>query len=174
MKFNKDWLKKRWVAYTVATCSAVVLYLLLSHIGLYVKWFQTFYGYVSTVVLGIVIAYILDPFVNIVKKYLLKGIKKEKLKHSLAVAIVVIVLLALLVLIVLTLVPQLVDSLVTFASNIKIYTSKLKALMNTFTSSKQMQNFDFTAIMNKINDFLADMTDFVSDNAGNILNKSLC
>ena len=32
MKFNKDWTKKRWVGYTIAACSAVVLYFLLSHL----------------------------------------------------------------------------------------------------------------------------------------------
>ena len=33
MKFNKDLLEKRWAAYTLAACSAVVLYFLLSNVS---------------------------------------------------------------------------------------------------------------------------------------------
>ena len=33
MKFNKHLLKEKWFAYTFAACSAVILYLVLTHLG---------------------------------------------------------------------------------------------------------------------------------------------
>ena len=61
MKFNKDLLEKKWVAYTMATCSAVILFFLLSNIADILRGFKTVYGVLSPLITGLVIAYIIDP-----------------------------------------------------------------------------------------------------------------
>ena len=33
MKFNKNLLKEKWAAYTIALCTAVLLYMVLTHLG---------------------------------------------------------------------------------------------------------------------------------------------
>ena len=73
MKMNKNWLDQKWGAYTVATCSAVVLYLVLSHLNLFARGIHAIYGFVSPVFIGVVIAYVFDPLVVFIHKlFLLK------------------------------------------------------------------------------------------------------
>ena len=63
MKFNKDMLGKNWIPYTVATCSAVVVYLLLSHIGNIWHGITVVFGFISPVFGGIILAYLIDALV---------------------------------------------------------------------------------------------------------------
>ena len=83
MKFNRDWLEKRWVAYTIATCSAVVLYMILSNLGNIFYGLKVIYRIVSPLVIGLITAYIISPLVSLIRNNLLKGIKKEHLKWQL-------------------------------------------------------------------------------------------
>ena len=63
MKFNKDLLKEKWFANTVALCSAVILYLALTHLNLLVHFAKGFWNVFSPVIMAIVIAYVLAPLV---------------------------------------------------------------------------------------------------------------
>ena len=60
----KKQLDAPWAAYTFAICVGVVLFLVLSHISFVWDAFKAFYHYISPVVIGIVIAYVLDPMVK--------------------------------------------------------------------------------------------------------------
>ena len=53
-----------WAAYTFAICAGVVLFVALSHISLLWTALRAFYHYIAPVVIGIVIAYVLDPLVK--------------------------------------------------------------------------------------------------------------
>ena len=68
MKFNKDLLEKRWVAYTIAACSAVILYFLLSNLGDIFKGVRVIYKILSPLITGLIIAYIIDPFVTFLRE----------------------------------------------------------------------------------------------------------
>ena len=57
-------LNGRWIPYTIATCSAVVLYVVLTHFHNIRAAFDALFGYTFPVVMAIIIAYILDPLVR--------------------------------------------------------------------------------------------------------------
>ena len=78
MKFDKNWLDKKWVAYTIATCSAVVVYLLLSHINLLFVGIATLYNFISPVFMGLVVAYVMNPLAKFFKRTLFKKMKSLK------------------------------------------------------------------------------------------------
>ena len=61
MKLNNKWFKKKWVSYTIATCSAVVLYMLLSNFSSIIDGINSFFSFLRPVILGVVIAYIFNP-----------------------------------------------------------------------------------------------------------------
>ena len=87
MKFNKDLLEKRWVAYTIATCSAVVLFFLLSNLGDIFNGVKVVYKILSPLVTGLIIAYIIDPFVTFLKKTVFADIKNENTKKKCVIEI---------------------------------------------------------------------------------------
>lgn len=128
MKFDK-WTKKKWLSYTIATCSAVILYMLLSHIGSIISGFGSFYAFIKPVVSGMIVAYIFNPLAKVFNFKVFKKIKKEKVRWGLSVACTIIVIILAVVLLFVALIPQLVDSVTTFANNMDGYVTTLQGVL---------------------------------------------
>ena len=121
MKWNKNWREDRWEANTIAACSAVILYVVLMNIGGIWKGFTSIFSVVSPVILGAVIAYVIDPFTVLIQRTILKKVKSEKWNRRWGVLISLLALLALVTILLLSLIPQLFDSISTFMNNIEKY-----------------------------------------------------
>ncbi|MBR6322865.1 MAG: AI-2E family transporter, partial [Lachnospiraceae bacterium] len=89
----REALKRPWLAYTIATCSAVVLFILLSNFGALTKFLRSIYNLFSPIIIGLILAYILNPLVNVFERHVLKRMKKVKLKHTLSVLIALLLFL---------------------------------------------------------------------------------
>ncbi|MCR5619759.1 MAG: AI-2E family transporter, partial [Lachnospiraceae bacterium] len=61
MKKLKELLEKNWFAYTFAACTAVVLYVVLTHFSGIGSFFAAFKDVVSPVICGAVMAYLMNP-----------------------------------------------------------------------------------------------------------------
>ena len=59
MKFNKNLLKEKWVAYTIALCTAVLLYMVLTHLGAIAGILGKLWKVFSPVIIAFVIAFVL-------------------------------------------------------------------------------------------------------------------
>ena len=105
MKFNKDWLEKRWVAYTIATCLAVILYVALIQFKDFANGFWRICGYFAPVGIGLVIAYVLDPLAVVLEKYVLQKIRKEASRRFWSVVLSLIVVIVFVVTLLLVLIP---------------------------------------------------------------------
>ena len=121
MKWNKNWREDRLEANTIAACSAVILYVVLMNIGGIWKGSTSIFSVVSPVILGAVIAYVIDPFTVLIQRTILKKVKSEKWNRRWGVLISLLALLALVTILLLSLIPQLFDSISTFMNNIEKY-----------------------------------------------------
>ena len=157
MKFDKNWFNKNWFPYTVATCSAVVLYLLLSHINYLFSAIDVLFKYFTPVITGIIIAYLLHPLVGFFEKKVFAKIKNKDLIRALSVILAVATLILVIVLLMIALIPQLVDSITTFLSNLEGYAASLENMLNTLSQEAETGNFhlDISGITSKINTFLS-------------------
>ena len=90
MKFDKDLLKEKWAAYTVALCSAVVLYMVLTHLNVLGHLLAGIWKIGSPVFMALVIAYVMAPLVDMYSKYVLHRVEQEKLRHTLSVLLAVL------------------------------------------------------------------------------------
>lgn len=129
MKFNKDMLGKNWIPYTVATCSAVVVYLLLSHIGNIWHGITVVFGFISPVFGGIILAYLIDALVVFFEKKVFKKISSNKRRRLVSLVVAMLLLLAFLVTLALTLIPQVFESVRVLVNNLGGY---VRSLQDTF------------------------------------------
>ena len=129
MKFNKDMLGKNWIPYTVATCSAVVVYLLLSHIGNIWHGITVVFGFISPVFGGIILAYLIDALVVFFEKKVFKKISSDKRRRLVSLVVTLLLLVAFLVMLALTLLPQVFDSVRGLVNNLGGY---IRSLQDTF------------------------------------------
>ncbi|MBE7004066.1 MAG: AI-2E family transporter [Ruminococcaceae bacterium] len=166
----KDWLHgKNWYPYTVAACIAVTLYVALTHLSAIGGAVQTFLGYFSAIFLGCVLAYLMNPLAMLYQRLLFRTPRWEKLGWPLSIALTVLTLLLFLGFLLGTLIPQLVDSMMTLVNNMNGYISSLQALtvrLGIADTLKLDQLIGSSAeLMNKL-------TKYLMDNINGILNAS--
>ena len=123
----KDWKNQKWFPYTVASCSAVLLFVILTNLSSIGSTMGKVYHFFSPVVIGVVLAYIVEPFVARLQNSLFRKIKSKKLNRSLSVTMTLVIVTLLLVLILATLIPQLIGSISMFVSNFDTYVDQLQA-----------------------------------------------
>ncbi|MBR4726984.1 MAG: AI-2E family transporter [Clostridia bacterium] len=130
MKKLKQALQTPWAAYTFAACCAVLLYMLLSNISGIGQWLSGAWKLISPIVIGIAIAYLLDPVAAFFQKKVFYAIKKESARHTAAVLTTVICLVLVLAVLLVALVPSLIKSISKLISSWDVYTQKLQQLVD--------------------------------------------
>ncbi len=158
MKFNKNWFDKNWFPYTVATCSAVILFLALSHIDLFFYAIGVLFKYFTPVITGIIIAYILHPLVGFYENRVFSRLKNENLNRTLSVVLAIATVILVIILLMIALIPQIVDSIMTFASNLDGYAHSLESMLNSLSIEAGNFHLDISGITSKINTFLAQFS----------------
>lgn len=167
MKLGGKWTKKRWVSYTIATCSAVVLYMILSHIGSLFAGVGSFYAFIKPVVSGIIVAYIFNPLANVFNDKVFKKMKKEKAKWGLSVACALIVIILAVVLLFVALIPQLVDSVTTFTDNVDGYVATLQGVL------REVEKEDPSGLLGGEITKIASFGDNILDKVGNYFENNM-
>lgn len=150
-------MNQKWFPYTVASCAAVIVYLGLSHINLFFHGLGVLGKYFSPVITGLIMAYILHPLVSFFEKTMFSGVKQAGIKRSLSILLSVLVVILFIVILMIALIPQLVDSITTFASNLNIYADSLENLLNTISANASHYHIDLSGIISKINTFLSQL-----------------
>lgn len=147
MKWSSKWLEKRWVANTIATCSAVVLFVLLYNLDWMFEGLGTFFSFLRPILLGIVIAYIFNPLANILDRNVLTSVKNTKTRWKIAVILSILVIVASITLLCVALVPQISKSVMTLASNMDMYLASLQELIHDLNNGHtKFFGFDVSGI----------------------------
>ncbi|WP_026654402.1 MULTISPECIES: AI-2E family transporter [Butyrivibrio] len=175
MKLDNKWVKKKWVSYTIATCSAVVLYMILSNFPSIVKGINSFFSFLRPVILGIVIAYIFNPVALMFERGLFKKIKKESRRWKLSVAFTIFFIVLAVVLLFVALVPQLIDSVSKLISSIGEYVDPSNNFLKDLENNKivQLIGIDLTALESFEKNILGIIGEYFSENMVSFVNGSL-
>lgn len=173
MKFNKDLLEKRWVAYTIAACSAVILYFLLSNLGDIFKGMKVVYKIFSPLITGLIIAYIIDPFVTFLRETVFVNVKNEKTRKSLSVTTALVGIAIIIILLMVALIPQIVVSIKTLFGNMDTYIRSLQHFIQTASMEAAKNNIDISGIASFGDDILNFVSKKIPENFDGILNTSL-
>lgn len=170
MKLGGKWTKKRWVSYTIATCSAVVLYMILSHIGGLFSGIGSLYAFIKPVVSGIIVAYIFNPLANVFNDKVFRKMKKEKAKWGLSVACALIVIILAIVLLFVALIPQLIDSVTTFTDNVDGYVATLQGVLREVEREDPsgLLGVEITQIASFGDNILDKIGDYFENNMANV------
>ena len=149
--------EQSWYPYAVAACSAVLLYVLLEHISNIWAAVAKVSGYFLPVLLGCVLAYLMNPLAKLYQRTLFKKVKKESLAWPLSVGLAVATVVAFLLFLLGTLIPQLVESVMTLVNNLDDYMASLRNLLERWGIDKHLD-------LDKLN---------MVDNAAKFLSKNL-
>ena len=107
MKQRPEWYNKRWIGNLFTVVIGVTLFVVLEHLGDIWRGLGVFFKFLRPVVIGLVIAYVLDPLTKVFENRIFDGVKREKFRRVLSVTFSLILLLLLIVVLCVSLVPQL-------------------------------------------------------------------
>lgn len=162
--------EKKWSGYIFVACVSIAFYVLLSNIGDVWKAVKGFFDNFTPLFLGCVLAYLVNPLAKVYDgKVFKRFIRKEKSRWSISVVLAMLTVILLLAFLLGTLIPQLVDSIRTFANNFDGYLAALKAFAEKQQISKLV---DMNKVMSSSETLLSDAKDYIVDNIGNIVNAS--
>ena len=156
--------EKPWYNNAVVVCTGVLFYVILTNFPQLVNAIKTFVGFFSPVILGCVIAYLVNPLAVLLKNKVFPNLKKNIIPNLLAFVIVIVFAIFFLVI----LIPQLIDSLTMFATNLPAYAASAeetlhklgikwleKYIHNTFSSSEKLISAISSYIKNNSESILA-------------------
>ena len=157
-RFNK-YEKNRWAGLTISLCIVVVFYMLLSHIGNVRGFLNSFLTITSTVIIGAVIAYMVNPLAVFFFKRVKKVIKKnEDAAWILSATVSLVFVLGLCVALLAVITPMLAENITNFAMGLSGYMFSLKNMVLTSEIDQDIKinivNFideqsDFSALVSK-------------------------
>ena len=164
-------LRKPWAAYTFAVCSGVVLYLLLSHLNVFGGWVSSAWKLLSPVVIGIIVAYLINPISDFFEFKVFKKMRNRSAAHLWSVGMTVLCLVLFLAVLLVALIPSLVQSVSKLISNWDLYTAKLQEIIEKITAfaAQKNINIDLSNINTWINDSMSRIVTLLKDNVKNIL-----
>lgn len=169
---SKGLKPKDYLPYTIATCAAVLLYVILAHLDVIGGVFATIGGFVFPVFLGIVFAYIMNPLVSLVEKRLLKKIKTPSIRHNLAVAVSFIAVVVFIGVLLALLIPQLIGSFMALFDNLKIYAASLQDMLSEAENSFGTIGVDISSFVNSSDEFIEKIADLIPDDLTGVIDTS--
>lgn len=172
MKKWEDFFEKRWVSNVVAVCFGVILYMLLSNFNSVLTFFKNVGKTIAPIVVGAILAYLIDPVSLFFECRIFKKIKKETTRRSISVILSLIVVILLIVLFFISVIPSLVDSITGIFENTDNYTQKINDIVAKINSWNMGFNLDLSSLSIYVEELLNEVINYVSANLANILNVS--
>lgn len=170
MKLNGKFFKKKWVPYTIATCSAVVLYMILNNLGGIFQGLSGAIAFIKPIIMGIIIAYVFNPLSNFFEVKPFSKIKNEKTRWTLSVIIAIVVIILCVTLLCVALIPQLAESISTLFSNMDGYLASLQELFKQIENGKAtFFSLDLTSLADLGDRIVGYISSYFTDNMGNVV-----
>lgn len=161
-----------WLPYTIAICSGVVLYTLLNNIPAIGGIFGRLVGTMKPVIIGVAVAYLINPLVVWIEKSLKMQIKSDRFRSWTAVAIAFAVILLFAGVLLYTLIPQLIDSIMQFVDNINSYAAALNELVIELAAIAEQHNIELDNLVNTSSNFVSDAVQLLTSYAGKMVGRS--
>ncbi len=121
----KNALGRRWGAYSVAAVTGVVAYLALTNMPVVLAWLSHVVQLMSPIIIGIIIAYLIDLIVVFFENKIFKKVKKPKTRYILSVTVSILLVLIFIGFFFWLVLPEIVQSITHFISNAQNYSSLL-------------------------------------------------
>lgn len=169
MKLFSSNSRRQWKDYAVALCIAVFFYVCLSHINLLFVGIGKLIHFISPILTGAAIAYIINPLANLIRRYVFPKVRREPVRWGISVTVTILLLIFLIVILLVALIPQLIDSVVTFIGNLNDYADSLNKWLNMLSKSASQLNIDISGITNFGENALSKLVDLITSNSGNVV-----
>lgn len=168
----KDLKGNKWMlvfCLSVAGSICVIVYLMLKHFGVVRSALATFFGFFDELIIGGILAYLVNPIALAIKK---RVFKKSKLKNGgwmLSVTMALILVLILLVFLLGLVIPQLIESVISFTEQFKKYYPSLTTELTGWGIDLSLFGISLGKTGGTLKDTISAISSFAVENGSAIL-----
>ena len=141
----KKALSNRWGAYSIAAIAGVVAYMILNNLTYVLSWLSHAMAIVSPIIIGAIIAYLVDLVVVFFENKVFKNIQKPRFRYVLSVGISIFLVLLAISLFFWLVLPEMLDSITHFVSNTQNYASKVEEALERLDKFAEQYNIHLNA-----------------------------
>lgn len=167
----KDLRNRNWYPYTIATCSAVILAFLLKNIDLLGNLFAFVWRIICPLVVGAIIAYMMDPIARALEKKVFPKFKKANLGRKTSVALTCVIVYGSLFILFASLVPSLLRSISVLFGNIDGYEKNIVEFFQSHGVDDAQMEKNLSTIVAKIKALVPILTKDVADASPNMVGR---
>lgn len=178
MKKIDKLVKNRKVIYALAAlaagilCVVAIFFIVFANSDSISGFFEGAARVLAPIIIGLVLAYIIDPFAKFFETKIFVKIKKENLRRTLSAVIALILVLALLIVFIGTLIPSLISSISMLMDNADTYYATIENAVDQINSLGFGLHIDLSAIEASVRNWLDDFVKNLSQNLSSILNAT--
>ena len=143
----------------------------LAHLSGVVKYIRHFINFFRPVIIGVVLAYVVNPLALLFKTRVFGRVKREKLKTVLSNLCAFLVVVLLLAFMLVLMIPQLIESINLLADNLETYMDSLIGFFSRFGLSLDSLKVD--SIISSSENMMNGIISYIEDNLSTILSTSV-
>lgn len=172
MKKWGEFLEKRWVSNLLTVCAGVLLYMALKNFGVISSFFSSVYRIVAPIIVGMIMAYLIDPIAIFYEQKFFSKIKNQKSRRIASVILAICCVLILIILFFVALIPSLVSCITSIYSNRDIYMNKTDELFQNINAWNMGFHLDLSTLFTFLEDVSGTIFEYIADNMGQVINVS--
>ena len=170
----KKLLENKYVQITLGLCFIVLFYFFVLHIGDIVGLIGSFLSILSPLIIGLVLAYIMHPIVNLFERKTLKSVKNKTTRRNLAITLTLAIIVGIIVTLISIIIPELLNSIKSIIVHLPSYLSDLENIIKNWIADSAieqqvMANYEniLSTITNSLNDIALPAVNTAINNLGN-------
>ena len=164
MNFDKKIDRRLAATGLLIAAGTVILYSIFKNLSAVGDAFKVAFGYISPVFWGLVLAYLLRPFANMVERILPKKLKKKRLREKLGNIAALLLLVVVVVVLLKMLIPRLISSITALFSNLDSYIDSVKGTIKATAAKFNIDNIDVDKLIGTSDELLRTAANWAGDN----------
>ena len=112
----------------------------------------------------------MDPLTKVFEHFVFRRMRRETARRNLAVVCTILIILAGFVFLMVALIPQIVNSIITFFNNVNVYADEIRTLLANLQEKAAGSRFDFSKILNGGQALLDTIVGKIPSNVDSIIN----
>lgn len=171
-------IKNRKVIYALTAlaagilCAVAIFFIIFANVNSISGFFEGVTRVLAPIIIGLVLAYIIDPVAKFFETKVFVKLKKESLRRTLSAVIALILVLTLLIVFIGTLIPNLISSISMLMENADAYYATVEKTVNQINSLGFGLHIDLSAIEASVRNWLDDFVNNLSQNLSSILSTT--
>lgn len=178
MKRFDKLVKNRKLIYALAAlaagllCALIFCYMVFVNLGNIGIFFAGVTRVLTPVIIGLVLAYIIDPVAKFFETKVFKMMKKENVRRTVSAIIALILVVTLFIVFIGMLVPSLISSVKMLIDNADVYYASIQKVVDKINTIGFGVHIDLSAIEDSIKNWLGNLVNNLSQNLSSVLDTT--